>query len=99
MVSTDPSPTPSINLVKPSRIYHILAGKLFDSHARKLVPNQVIVVDRDDGIILDVYDSAKFSATRSKEEGAEIIDLRHLTILPGFVDVHVHRKKPLRCRM
>ncbi|RDB26525.1 hypothetical protein Hypma_005642 [Hypsizygus marmoreus] len=69
---------------------HILAGRIFDSHARKLVANQVITVDRETGVILHVQDSTNWSLNKRGALVDDVIDLQHLTILPGFVDAHVH---------
>jgi imidazolonepropionase-like amidohydrolase len=91
MVSANPTPSPTLQTRNPSQsngAYHILAGKLFDPHSRKLVLNQVISVDKNNGTILGVQDHAKFV----KPGNEELIDLRHLTILPGLVDAHVHRQ-------
>ena len=79
-----------------SEVYHIIAGKMFDSYTRTLIPNQVITVDKNEGIILDVQDYSIFVTAPGKlsEDNAEIIDLSHLTVLPGFVDTHVHCKHP-----
>ncbi|KAF8176349.1 hypothetical protein K438DRAFT_76868 [Mycena galopus ATCC 62051] len=63
----------------------IAAGQLFDPYLRHLVPNQLITVSRETGLVLDVC-----SFTSSSELPPETIDLRHLTVVPGFVDVHVH---------
>lgn len=62
----------------------ILAGQLFDPYLLQLVPNQLITVDRKTGLVLDV------SSFSSNQLPPETIDLRHLTVVPGFVDVHVH---------
>jgi cytosine/adenosine deaminase-related metal-dependent hydrolase len=70
------------------RTLKILAGKLFDPYELKLVPNQVITVSPEYGFIVDVQpiaDVGEFDIL-----GEDIIDLRHLTVLPGFVDAHVH---------
>lgn len=65
----------------------ILAGQIFDPYLLKLIPNQVITVSQESGLILDVQpldeDLDYFSDPKT-------IDLRHLTVVPGFVDVHVH---------
>lgn len=75
------------------QVYGILAGKIFDSRARKLLENQVIIIDKELGVILDVINLDEFQreAQRSSED-MEIIDLGQWTLLPGFVDAHVHRK-------
>ncbi|KAF7377432.1 Amidohydro-rel domain-containing protein [Mycena sanguinolenta] len=63
----------------------IAAGQLFDPYLLQLVPNQLITVSQDTGLVLDVC-----SFSSSSELPPETIDLRHLTVVPGFVDVHVH---------
>lgn len=100
MVSTNiTAPPPSVTstpAVLNLNVYHILAGKLFDSRARKLVTQQCITVDKDSGVILKVQDVADFWS--ASERGAwlkdgvkeEILNCSDLTILPGFVDAHVH---------
>lgn len=79
----------------PESPYHILAGKLFDSVSRTLLPQQAITIDRNSGTILNVQPIADFQSMPANHEAAshsdDIIDLLHLTILPGFVDTHVHR--------
>ncbi|KAJ7677899.1 hypothetical protein DFH06DRAFT_562277 [Mycena polygramma] len=62
----------------------ILAGQLFDPYLLQLVPNQLITVSRKTGLVLDVCSFA------TDQLPADAIDLRHLTVVPGFVDVHVH---------
>jgi adenine deaminase len=73
------------------RVYQILAGKLFDPLTRTLASNQVITIDRDVGIVLDVKSEGEASEYEFGQN-LEItkIDLSHLVILPGLVDVHVH---------
>ncbi|KAK7052074.1 Amidohydro-rel domain-containing protein [Favolaschia claudopus] len=63
----------------------ILAGQLFDPYLLELVPNQLITVSHQTGLVLHV---CSFKA--GDELPPETIDLRHLTVVPGFVDVHVH---------
>ncbi|KAJ6606864.1 hypothetical protein B0H10DRAFT_2074086 [Mycena sp. CBHHK59/15] len=71
----------------PSRI---LAGQLFDPCLLKLIPNQLISVSRETGLILDVCTFSPSSVPDILQKYPDIIDLRHLTVAPGFVDVHVH---------
>ncbi|KAF7328691.1 hypothetical protein MSAN_02470900 [Mycena sanguinolenta] len=73
-------------------MYNSLAANEFcqqdsclDPYLLQLVPNQLITVSQDTGLVLDVC-----SFSSSSELPPETIDLRHLTVLPGFVDVHVH---------
>uniref|UniRef100_D8Q271 Amidohydrolase-related domain-containing protein n=1 Tax=Schizophyllum commune (strain H4-8 / FGSC 9210) TaxID=578458 RepID=D8Q271_SCHCM len=72
----------------------LYTNAIFDSVARKLVTDQVITVSTKYGIILDVkpYNIVLFSHLTKEDEaqGIKVLDLRDLTILPGFVDVHVH---------
>ena len=74
----------------------ILAGKLFDSYASELVVNRLITVSSDTGLIVRVepFDDSKEGLARAGVdlEDASTIDLRRQTVLPGFVDAHVHRK-------
>lgn len=85
MVSTQMA---SETLSVSRQLYRIIAGQIFDSFERKIVRSRTITVDRNKGIILSIepHSPQDFTVT----EGVEIIDLRHLTVLPGFVDVHVH---------
>ncbi|KAJ3743270.1 hypothetical protein DFH05DRAFT_1448966 [Lentinula detonsa] len=66
----------------------ILAGRLFDPYKLQLLPSQTITVSKSTGLILTVGSTSE-NDTRTLVSD-EIIDLRHLTILPGFVDAHVH---------
>ncbi|KAL1712851.1 hypothetical protein EV715DRAFT_212810 [Schizophyllum commune] len=72
----------------------LYTNAIFDSVARKLVTDQVITVSTKYGIILNVepYNTVLFShlAEQDEAQGIKALDLRDLTILPGFVDVHVH---------
>lgn len=40
--------------IQRRQIYQVLVGQLFDPVERVLVPNQVITIDREAGIVLDV---------------------------------------------
>ena len=75
-----------------SHVTQIIADKLFDPTERKIVPNRVITVDDELGLITDVW---KYESDEEVEKllrsGKKVVDLRGLTVLPGFVDVHVHR--------
>ncbi|KIP04019.1 hypothetical protein PHLGIDRAFT_110162 [Phlebiopsis gigantea 11061_1 CR5-6] len=72
----------------------ILAGELFDSYAGELVKNKLIFVSPDSGLIVGV-DTFEDSDEGLRRAGIDLrdeatIDLRGLTVLPGFVDTHVH---------
>ncbi|KAG1799025.1 uncharacterized protein HD556DRAFT_1231790 [Suillus plorans] len=71
----------------PTKI--VLAGKLFDPYTLELLDNQAITICNDSGMILDVSPLSAISSNFASFDG-EVIDLRHLTVLPGFVDTHVH---------
>ena len=89
--------SPSASSQPPiKRVYQILAGKLFDPLTRTLASNQVITIDRDVGIVLDV--KSELVETSGYEFGQNVqitkVDLSHLAILPGLIDVHVHCELP-----
>src|SRR6476646_10682849 len=56
------------------------AARMFDGRSDRLVSPAVVVVE--DGKIADVGGAVP--------AGAEVIDLGDATILPGFIDSHVH---------
>ena len=84
-----------ISAREDSSLVNIYAGKLFDSENERLLDHRVITISPQSGLIVDVqtYDpkhvdvGVDFSNTSN-------IDLRSLTVLPGFVDCHVHSKHP-----
>lgn len=63
--------------------YYIHAGRLIDTQNGKLVTNKTIVVS--DGLITSVEDGFA-----SQTESFQLIDLSSKTVLPGFIDMHVH---------
>ncbi|CCM01455.1 uncharacterized protein FIBRA_03508 [Fibroporia radiculosa] len=67
----------------------IFAGKLFDSYTLAFHENVVIVVSPESGLILDIhpYTSAEL-AFADFRDAQRFVDLRHATVLPGFVDAH-----------
>ncbi|KAG2354964.1 hypothetical protein BDR07DRAFT_1427696 [Suillus spraguei] len=67
----------------------VLAGKLFDPYTLELLDDQAITICNDSGMILDVAPFSRNGSDFASFDG-EVIDLRHLTVLPGFVDAHVH---------
>jgi cytosine/adenosine deaminase-related metal-dependent hydrolase len=66
----------------------LVVGKLFDSYALELLENRVITVSQASGLILDVQPVVEHDINYSHPD---VLDMRHLTVLPGFVDTHVHR--------
>ncbi|THU86359.1 hypothetical protein K435DRAFT_782900 [Dendrothele bispora CBS 962.96] len=94
--SASPFPTQThAGVEKTNTRVKIFAGKLFDPLTLEFLPSQCITVCKDTGIILQVEefnpeDVESTLLTPSSESNLDVIDLRHLTVLPGFVDVHVH---------
>src|SRR5262249_40848385 len=78
----DNAPRP-VKLVLPpvSGPTYIHCGALFDGRSDQLEPNVIIAVERD-----RIKQVGKFSPLA----GAQIIDLPHLTCLPGMVESHTH---------
>lgn len=60
----------------------IKAGRLIDTESGRVLTNQMIIVRND--VIEAVGPGLKIPA------GAKIIDLSNSTVVPGFVDTHVH---------
>jgi imidazolonepropionase-like amidohydrolase len=100
-------PTPGEYQTKMSTRQRILTSKLFqvgpngETLDNPWVQNATIVVLKSNGRILDVRptnDEDLAAIARSDqsvggdESKAEVLDLRGLTILPGFIDTHVHCK-------
>jgi imidazolonepropionase-like amidohydrolase len=68
--------------VAPAQITVLKAAHLFDSVSGKLVDNGLIIIDGKK--ITAVGNQSKIP------EGAKVIDLGNVTLLPGFIDAHVH---------
>lgn len=72
----------------------LLVDCYFDSEAAAFVHKPtVIAVSQQTGLIHDI---SPYHGELSPDEST-IIDLRGLTVLPGFVDTHVHRKLSIVC--
>ena len=70
----------------------IYAGKLYDPYTLTLLPQRVITTSAESGLVLDVASySAEDEASVDFADPA-VVDLRQATVLPGFVDAHVHRE-------
>ncbi len=66
------------------RIVAVRAGHMFDSKAGQMLTNQVIVLNGDR--ITDVGPAAQVKIPA----GAQVIDLKQATVLPGLIDAHTH---------
>ena len=80
--------TPGEQLVK------IYAGKLFDPDTLQFLPQRMVTVARNAGLVLDVQPWTAEQLRDVDFEDANTVDLRDATVLPGFVDAHVHRELP-----
>jgi imidazolonepropionase-like amidohydrolase len=82
-LAQDPSPTPSPAAVQASsRLSAIRAGRFLDVESGHTLSNQVILVA--DGKIQAV------GSNLTVPEGAPVIDLSGMTVLPGLIDCHTH---------
>ncbi|KAI5119712.1 hypothetical protein M0805_001426 [Coniferiporia weirii] len=84
---TPPNTTP-MQIPQDAEHITLLAGRLFDPYTREFVRDQAITVDTTSGLICDVRPFGA-SAPGLGERG-RVVDLRDATVLPGFVDMHVH---------
>jgi imidazolonepropionase-like amidohydrolase len=76
--------TATLTHAQAPRLTAIRAGRLFDSKSGKVAENEVILVEED-------KISAVGPASRVEiPAGAQVIDLRENTVLPGLIDGHTH---------
>ena len=66
------------------RTVAVRAGRLFNSHTGQLLTGQVIVIQGDRISEVGQDGQVKIPA------GAQVIDLRQATVLPGLIDAHTH---------
>tara|TARA_B100001741_G_scaffold72106_1_gene58067 strand:- start:1755 stop:3029 length:1275 start_codon:yes stop_codon:yes gene_type:complete len=72
--------TSSIN----AQDYYLHAGKLFNSKEGKMLDNMTIIVSGNK--ITDIKKGFEIP----KNDNSVIIDLKESTVMPGFIDLHVH---------
>ena len=73
--------TPHI-IAPPDQVIAVKAGHLFDSKLGDMLTNQVVLIRGDR--ITDVGPNLQIP------QGAKVIDLSAVTVLPGMIDTHVH---------
>jgi imidazolonepropionase-like amidohydrolase len=67
-----------------AQVVAIRAGRLFDSKAAKMLAKQVVVLNGERITEVGPEGQVKIPA------GAQVIDLRQATVLPGLIDAHTH---------
>ena len=73
-----------ISLSINAQDYYLHAGKLFNSKEGKMLDNMTIIVSGNK--ITDI----KKGFELPKNDNSVIIDLKESTVMPGFIDLHVH---------
>ena len=73
--------TPHV-IAPPDQVIAVKAGHLFDSKLGDMLTNQVVLIRGDR--ITDVGPNLQIP------QGAKVIDLSAVTVLPGMIDTHVH---------
>src|SRR5580704_16441859 len=66
------------------RLMAVRAGRLFDSKTGQMLTKQVVVISGDRIIEVGPEGQTKIPA------GAQVIDLRAASVLPGLIDAHTH---------
>ena len=69
-------------IAPPDQVIAVKAGHLFDSKLGDMLTNQVVLIRGDR--ITDVGPNLQIP------QGAKVIDLSAVTVLPGMIDTHVH---------
>jgi len=67
-----------------ARVIAVRAGRLFDSKTGQMLTRQVVLLSGDRITEVGAEGQVKIPA------GAEVIDLRQATVLPGLIDAHTH---------
>jgi imidazolonepropionase-like amidohydrolase len=69
-------------LAPPNQVVAIKAGRLYDPVAGRFLPNQIILIRGDR--IADVGPGLTIP------QGARVVDLGAMSVMPGMIDAHVH---------
>jgi imidazolonepropionase-like amidohydrolase len=67
-----------------ARVFAVRAGRLFNSKTGQMLTRQVVLLSGDRITEVGAEGQVKVPA------GAEVIDLRQTTVLPGLIDAHTH---------
>ena len=67
-----------------ARVFAVRAGRLFDSKTGQMLARQVVLLSGERITEVGAEGQVKIPA------GAEVIDLRQATVLPGLIDAHTH---------
>ena len=70
----------------------IYAGKIFDSYSCQLVDKKMITVSPESDLIQGIESYSPRDLQAVDFSDPDNVDLTNQTVLPGFVDAHVHRK-------
>ncbi|KAI0205718.1 hypothetical protein F4808DRAFT_410003 [Astrocystis sublimbata] len=76
-------------MAKTHSLLNVHTSNLFDSRHKRFVSNISIEVDTKTGLITKTYERNQ-SLPQHNVSDSNTIDLRGLTVLPGFVDAHTH---------
>jgi dihydroorotase-like cyclic amidohydrolase len=75
-------------MMRDSPVTNIFAGRLFDPRLLEFREKIVITVSEESGLIISLEPCSDEDFENLIE--GKVVDLRELTVLPGFVDVDVH---------
>ncbi|KIK68747.1 hypothetical protein GYMLUDRAFT_36243 [Collybiopsis luxurians FD-317 M1] len=93
MTQLDPplsEPETSNDSPKSPATQKLLVGKLFDPYSLEFQDSQSVTISKDSGLIISVEPITENDLNPFDIESGQTVDLRTLTVLPGFVDAHVH---------
>ena len=76
--------TPETETSRPPSSLVLVNGNMIDGTGSDLIQDAAVVVRKHRIVIAGKADSVKIP------EGAKVIDLKGATILPGFINTHVH---------